>query len=241
MRKGDEKIKELIKIMQSLKFRGKLIFAKIAGSHSHNTNVPESDLDALGVYQADTDEVLGIDSPKDTICNSSNDFTIHELSKFCRLLLKGNPGIIEMLFTEKMCFETGEWRELRDNRKRFLSQRVIKQYLGYLNAQMHKLNHGTYLHTTSGKYNTKFAYHFIRLGKEALNISEGKDPVVWVDGADRDLLLTIREGVYTEFAVKGMAHRLIRKVESNKPWPLPEEGDKEWLNDWLLKVRKGEK
>ncbi len=233
-------IVELMDIMKSLELPGKIIFAKIAGSHSHNCFVPESDLDALGVYVAETDKILGLDIIKETINGSTNDFTAHEVGKLCALLLKGNPGVIEMLFTERMCYSTAPWEELRAERKRFLSRRVIGQYLGYMNAQMIRLEKDQRLHTSGGVYGTKWAYHFLRLGAEAVKIARGEEPTVWLEGPERELLMDVRAGKYSEAQVLAMAKKIIKEVESHKPWDLPDEGDRVWLNDWLLRIRKGE-
>lgn len=227
-------------IMKSLHVPGELLFSKIAGSHSHNTNVPESDIDAIGIYRAAIDDVLGLDPPPDTITNSTNDFTVHEVGKFCRLLLKGNPGIFEMLYTDKMAYLTTAWVVLIEMRDKFMTRRVVKQYLGYLNAQLLKPEKGTRLHTTGGDYNLKWAYHMLRLGGEATKLVRGEPPNVWCEGHERDVLMKVRAGKWSKAQVIAAAKRMIDYVESQKPWPLPEEGDRELLQNWLLGVRHGE-
>ena len=130
--------------------------------------------------------------------------------------------------------------DLKEERKRFLSRCAMGQYLGYMNAQMRRLERDQRLHTSGGIYNTKWAYHFLRLGGEATKISRGKDPEVWLDGHEQQVLMKVRAGKYSEAQVLGMAKRMIREIEKNKPWPLPEDGDREWLNGWLLRLRKGD-
>lgn len=229
---------DLTSIIKSLNPPGKILFAKIAGSHSHNTAVPTSDIDALGVYVAPTDLVLGMDPPPETITNSTNDFTVHEVAKFCRLLIKGNPNIVEMLFTEKMCKYEPAWMELYNQRRRFLSARAVEQYIGYLLAQLHKLSTKTYLHTAGGKYNTKFGYHLVRLGYDGLRMSKGEGPVVWKEDEEREVLMKIRTGETSEEEVARLGNQFVREIDALKPWKLPEEGDKILLNDWLVSLRK---
>ncbi len=242
MSQNAEMLERLMEIMKGLNLPGDVIFSKIAGSHSHNCNIPESDLDAIGVYIVETNRMLGLDMAEnkieETVVNETNDFTAHEVGKFCRLLLKGNPGIIEMLWTDKMCYVTAPWKDLRAERKRFLSRRVIGQYLGYMNAQMIRLEKDQRLHTSGGVYGTKWAYHFLRLCGEATKISRGEEPDVWLEGHERDVLMKVRAGKYSQAQVLEMAKRMIGEVEKHKPWKLPEEGDREWLNDWLLKARR---
>lgn len=219
---------------------GDIIFAKVAGSHSHNCNVPTSDVDALGVYVADIDSILGLDDVEDTVTTDGNNCTLHEVGKFCHLLLKGNPTVVEMLWTDRMCYETAMWLDLKKERKRFLTCRVLEQYLGYMISQMRKLEKGTSVHTTGGQYNEKFAYHFLRLGGDAVAIARGDDPQVWKEeGHERDVLMKARAGKYSQAWVLDRAKTMIDFIDGKKPWPLPEDGDREWLNDWLLWVRKG--
>jgi hypothetical protein len=216
---------------------GFMIFAKVAGSHSHNTNIDTSDLDGLGIYVAPTEGVLGYKNVEETWCNCSNDFTAHEVGKFCSLLIKGNPNIIEMLYTDRMCYTTQWWMYLREHRDSFLSRNVIGQYLGYLNAQIRKLEKGTSVHTTGGRYNKKFAYHLLRLGMEAKQIADGIGPTVWYEGEDRKFLLDVREEKYSQAQVEQMAKKMVREIEDKKPWNLPDIGDEKYLTKWLIDVR----
>ena len=218
-------------------FPGKLIFTKTWGSHSHNTNLPHSDMDFLAVYQAPTKDILSLNPPSDTIEGNKPDYQAHELSKFCRLLLKGNPGVVEMLFTEKMCYVAEAWQELKEQRKNFLSQRTVNQYLGYANGQLSKLTKGSCLKTTGGKFNEKWAYHAIRLLMDAQRISKGEEPVLWKTGGEQSTLMDIRTGATPQEYIEKMIRRLIKEIEDRKPWDLPEENDKEFLNDWMLRLR----
>ncbi len=218
-------------------FPGKLIFTKVWGSWSHNTNLPDSDMDFLAVYQAPTKDVLSLNPPSDTIEGNKPDYQGHELSKFCRLLLKGNPGVVEMLFTEKMCYVAEAWQELKEQRKNFLSRKTVRQYLGYAEGQLNKLTKGSYLKTTGGRFNEKWAYHLIRLLMDTQRITKGEDPVLWKEEEERSTLMDIRTRATSQEYVVEMAKRLIKDIDDRKPWNLPEENDKEFLNDWMLRLR----
>lgn len=215
----------------------RLIFSKVWGSHSHNTNIPGSDIDYLGVYVAPTKAVLSLDKPPQTIEGKSPDIESHEVEKFCRLLIKGNPSMVEMLWTEIMCVGSSEWEELRTMRHEFLSCQVIKQYLGYSRGQLHRLDAGTRLHTKGGAYNTKWAYHMIRVLGDALLIAKGGGPEVWKDGEEHALLMQIRCGEFTPEQIISMAQERTAAVEGLRPWPLPENGNQAYLNKWLLDIR----
>jgi hypothetical protein len=220
---------------------GRLLFSKLGGSHSHNTALATSDQDFICVYAAPTEKVLSLRPPRESVTRKKPDVEAHEVAKFCRLLLKGNPGVIECLFTDRFCLTTGEWRTLQDERQRFLSQRVIKQYLGYGQGQLRRFDAGTRLHTKGGTAGEKWCYHMIRVLQDARRIARGGEPVVFKGGEERALLMRIRSGEMRPHACVNLAQSLIAEVEAAKPWPWPEEGDEEWLNGWLLGIRHAKK
>lgn len=219
---------------------GGLLFARIAGSHSYNLALPTSDTDFFGVYAAPTKSLVGLNLPPETLDGQKPDWVIHEAGKFARLLLKGNPSIVEALWTDRQCFMSAPWRELRTCRRKFLSGRTVKQYLGYAQGQLQKLTKGSYLHTTGGKFNTKWAAHLIRLLMDAGQIATGGEPAVWKEGEERAFLMSIREGQYSDEAIQKMADQMIAKIDAVKPWNVPEEPDAQALEQWLLSVREQE-
>jgi len=216
---------------------GKMMFARIAGSHAYNCAIDGSDIDVEVVYTAKTKDVLGLDNIVEVATYENENYKLYEISKVCRMILKGNPNCIEMVSSTDLCHSTPEWDELRDNRYRFISRKMLGQYLGYMGGQLQRIEKGLSLHTGGGEYNTKWAYHIIRLGRDAVQISKGILPDVRKVGDEREMLLDIRNGEYSADSIKTIAEGMVREVEHNKPWPLPKEGDKEWLNGWLLERR----
>lgn len=217
--------------------KGLIIFSKVAGSHSHNLATPTSDVDYIACYAAQNRDLLSMDPPAGTIDGHAPDFTVHEVSKFCTLLLKGNPNIIEMLFTDKLMVGSPAWEALRAARKKFLCIRTVKEYLGYCSGQLRKLAAGTSLHTKGGKVNSKWGYHMVRLANDALRIAKGGEPQVWKEGAELAQLMEIRRGEWSKDRIEKYTLGLINTIDGMKPWNLPEQGDKEFLNNWLLEIR----
>ncbi len=213
------------------------LFMKVWGSHSHNTALPTSDVDYLAVYAASAVEMLSMNKPPLSVANKKPDLEAHEVEKFCNLLIKGNPSMVEMLFTDKMYWAADEWMELREVRGKFLSAQAVLQYVGYANGQLARLGRGARLHTGGGEYSPKWAYHMLRVLGDATSIAEGGYPIVWKEGPERDLLMDVRLLERTPEQVVAMAEQRLDHIESLKPWPLPDEGDRVLLNDWLLWVR----
>lgn len=231
---------KLFESLRSLVPPGRLIYWKVWGSHSHDTALPTSDVDFCGVYVADPYAILGLSTehPPDTIAQTKPDYQLHEVTKFCDLLMKGNPGIIEMLYTDKLEYSTPEWETIKAERKRFLSKQVVTQYLGYARGQLHKLDLGQSLHTKGGKFSEKWAYHAYRLMLDCNKILDGLWPMVWKDGGERDVLMAVRTGLLEPAFIVEQIKNLMRGAEDKlKTTDLPEHGDYDYLSKWLRGVR----
>jgi hypothetical protein len=234
--------------------KGMLVFSKVWGSRSHNTQMPESDTDYLAVYLAWNKELLSLDPPIDSFdqeyvrkhqgepgipaaTEDMPDFQVHEVGKFAQLLLKGNPGIVEMLYTERMIWFDPKWKPLVENRGKFLCKKAVESYLGYAGEQMKKLARGSGLHSKGGVYGEKWGYHMYRIVLDALRIAQGGEPVVWKEGKELEDLMAIRRGEWSKDRMQKETTEVIGKVEALKPWPIPDEADKAFLNDWVLRIR----
>jgi hypothetical protein len=120
----------------------------------------------------------------------------------------------------------------------FLNQRTLKQYLGYAQGQWRRFLNGQPLHTSGSSYNTKWAYHVIRLLMDAKDIAMGEAPTVFKTGPRRELLMEIRNGVWSPQGVESIMTRQIDEIEARKPWSIPEEPCMESINSWLFNVRR---
>ena len=245
-----EESEECQKFLDVRPIPGQILFIKLAGSRSHNTNHANSDRDYTGVFLRPTGEVLQLNPPTDTISHDSSgevvekqfpDHAFYEVHKLCKLIVKGNPAIVEMLFTEHYANWTDQWDELREHRMEFLTKNTVKQYLGYVNGQLSRLKKrqlGFDICTSKRTYEEKWAYHIIRLCYDAARIASGTEPLVWKEGKERETLMKIRNCEYSWGEIEKMMEKEISIVENMKPWNLPDEADEEVLNDWLIRLRK---
>jgi hypothetical protein len=129
------------------------------------------------------------------------------------------------------------WGNLRDLRRQFLTKRSVEQYLGYARGQLTNLKHGSRLHTKGGAFNEKWAYHMLRILYDAERIVDGNEPMVWKDGPERDRLMAVRHGEFTQEQLESQATSLLERIEGKQPWDLPDEPPTVVLNDWLLGAR----
>jgi predicted nucleotidyltransferase len=222
------------------KIPGRILLARVGGSQSYNTNTPSSDTDFLGVYAAWTEDVLSLTPPQDTIASAEGtkpDYTVHEVKKFCSLLMSGNPTVLEFIFSDKFQIATMEWSELASNKKMFLTQKAVKNYCGYARGQIQRMLKGQSVHGLHGQPSEKFSYHIIRLLNDAKAIAEGKEPQIYKTGEEHDFLMKIRGGAFSPDQIAEMAQQKINEIDVMRPWLLPAEVDKSFLNKWLLQIR----
>ena len=228
-----------------------LTYARIWGSHAHNTALDTSDIDLMAVYQAPTKSFLGLKPIIKTIHlhkadGHKYDLQAHELSHFCLLLLKGNPSIVECLFTPMIStypytYEAGSWFNLCGKaRQKFLTIQSVKQYIGYAQGQLDALVINKRFNIKGGKYNEKSAYHLMRVINNAWEIISGNDPIVYYEDALREFYMKIRRGEYSKEKIIELGRARIAEVSEKmilNEAKLPDKADEVWLNQWLINQR----
>lgn len=220
-----------------------LLFAKVWGSYSHHCAVEGSDLDFLAVYAVPTRDVLGLYPVKEgyelkVAMGAPHDLEAHEVAKYCRLLLKGGPAMLETLFTERLSFCSDSFEQLRKDRSRFLSKRAIRQYISYAQGQIARFQGNRSLHSKGGEATEKWAYHFARLVEDAERIAKGEPPLVWKEGTSLERLMAIRSGAIPgSEVVADAATRIAALLEREREWVVPDEPDVSLLNEWLVDLR----
>jgi predicted nucleotidyltransferase len=101
-----------------------------------------------------------------------------------------------------------------------------------------KRNQKRYSKAVEAGYNQKNMCHCVRLLTMAKEISEGKGFNLWRTD-DRDFLMGIKNGDYTYEYLIDYAEKLLADVEKNLPNScLPDQVDKDFVNDLLVKCRK---
>src|SRR5262245_17025761 len=130
------------------------------------------------------------------------DVTIFSIVKFFRLAMENNPNIIDSLFTPATCvlYSTRVGNLVRENRRLFLHKGAWPKFKGYAYSQLHKIA----IKEPKGKraelvaehgYDTKFAYHVVRLIGEAEQILVEGD----IDlQRNNEPLKAVRRGEWTE-------------------------------------------
>ncbi len=167
------------------------------------------------------------------------DLTIFGIVKFFQLAMENNPNVIDSLFTPANCVlhSTRVGNLVRENRRLFLHRGAWPKFKGYAYSQLHKIA----VKEPRGKraeivakhgYDTKFAYHVVRLLGEAEQILVEGD----IDlQRDNDRLKAIRRGEWTEDRLrKWAADKEVDLERAYAESKLPAAPDESKLRDLLL-------
>lgn len=123
------------------------------GSHLFGTTTLDSDLDLLGMFMPSEAMVFGdvrcnevdlsVKAKDDTGRNTADavDRKLHEYRKFIILAMQNNPNILNALFVDdkNIVFENDYGRNLLDNAHLFPHKGAHHRFVGYADAQRHKM------------------------------------------------------------------------------------------------------
>jgi predicted nucleotidyltransferase len=145
-----------------------VLLSGIVGSTAYGLAHEGSDVDRLGVFAAPTEKLHGLHRPKESHVSTAPDRTLHEVAKWCRLALSGNPTAMELVWLPTGLYEvrTPLGDELIGIRSSFLSrQRVRDAYLGYATQQFRRLERrgGGSFSADTRRRTAKHARHLKRL------------------------------------------------------------------------------
>ena len=169
------------------------------------------------------------------------DATVYGLVRFFELARENNPNIVDVLFTPRRCIRhtTGVWEHVREHRRRFIHKGCYHRFRDYAYSQLSKLRRGTTRASRKRQasieahgFDTKFAYHIVRLALECEQLLESGEMVLDRDGA---LYRSIRAGEWNEERIVGWFEDKERSLERlYGESALPHEADEEALRRLLL-------
>lgn len=196
----------------------------IGGSLSYGVSGDSSDMDVVSVCIPSREEVFPhlngrvpgfgpqisvfqnwqrhhIKTDEGTPAAKEYDITSYSITEFFRLAADNNPNIIDALFVPDRCVthKTDVGTIMRDNRRLFLHKGSYQKFKGYAYSQMKKIGEMKPVGKRAELverfgYDTKFAYHVVRLAQEAEMILLTHDLDI---EAGREELKAIRRGEWT--------------------------------------------
>lgn len=118
------------------------LFRTVRGSHVHGLSLPTSDIDTGGLFYEDTEQFLGLGfGLQDQVGDAKSDNVLYEIGKFCRLLTKSNPNVLELLFTDEKFWikkPSPLIMPLFENRDKFISKKCFDPFIGFSISQIKK-------------------------------------------------------------------------------------------------------
>jgi hypothetical protein len=163
---------------------------------------------------------------------------IFEWQHFMRLISKGNPTLLELLFAPVV--DSGESRILKSVMDGIIEdlphKGILRSYLGYMRDQKDRLMgrrgqkdvNRQYLTTQYG-FDTKYAMHAARLGLQGLEYARERRIQLPI-ATGQQLLLDIRHGKYTLPQVEELLNSLESDLNSEiTKSDLPEHPPNLWI------------
>ncbi len=117
----------------------------LSGAHAYGFPSPDSDLDLKAIHVANTDDLLGLESPKPTfdraeiIDGIEIDYTSNEIAHALSGILAGNGNFIERVLGKLVVHASPALESLRPIVTRALSKRVHRHYRGFAQNQRAQL------------------------------------------------------------------------------------------------------
>lgn len=146
------------------------------------------------------------------------DFAVYSIVRYFHLLMENNPNMLDSIFTPRRCvlFSTQLSERVREKRKLFLHKGAYHKLKGYAYAQMKKMgsqdrsNPQRAADIEAHGYDTKFAYHLVRLVNQCRQILVEGDLDLELS---REQLKSIRRGEWTLEAVKEYFHTSEKQLD----------------------------
>lgn len=219
-----------------------IILEGITGSKAYGLDTEKSDTDIKGIYLLPTRDILriGFDLKHTTKDSVDPDWVYHEVGKFMKLVMSGNPTVTELLYLDDYTVMTPIGQMLIDNRDAFLSTKAVNDaYRGYAFAQAKKLSNRTeqgldgYDSSLKNRF-SKHTRHCFRLLMQARQLLETGTLDVRVTPEQREYLFAMGEKtadeVVDEFIKQDEEFENIKSV-------LPDKPDINKLNNILYDIR----
>ena len=232
---------------------GTLLAQWVVGSTAYGTTIEASDLDVVEVYAEPAEYVTGlavqktkhaVNVPVRMLPGTAKSFvtdadvTRYGLRDWARLVMAGNPNMVETLFIKPAYVDMDFERLFLEDRAMFLSKKVGEKFAGFGHSQMLSLEGRRSKKTNRPEvidqygWDTKWGYHAIRVLTEGLQLMQTGTLKLPLSNAD--YLKEVRSGKYTLKSVTEYAAALHAGLKAQSDMgPLPDEPAYARVNDAL--------
>jgi hypothetical protein len=234
-----------------------LMLRTLVGSTVHGTSIQgQDDEDQMGIAVEPPDSVIGFTR----FTHYEFRTAVHRgdkgpdggapISRAGDLDRKGNPTVLLPLFVpdDAVLFINDFGRELRADRRMFLSKECGEKFKGYLNSQRDGLlgkrsggtrNQGRADIRARYGFDTKFAMHMVRLGMQGVQLLRDGDITMPMPAEELAWLRDLRHGKHTKDEALAFASQLDAQIKSLlERTALPDKPDLRRINEWLGSVHR---
>ncbi len=217
----------------------KIILSGTVGSTAYGLNRADSDVDTLGIYVEPTINLVGLRQRTErdfTTVSKDPDVTLHEVGKYCRLAIQGNPTINELMWLEDYNVMDAFGARLVDMRADFLSrQRIRDAYFGYATQQFLRLFREGAFQSTYRARTAKHARHVYRLLHQGLELYSTGGLTIRV--ADPEKFHAFGEAAAEDHTLVEMVITAFEKEFDAATSPLPEKPNFGAIEFFLRDIR----
>ena len=195
----EKRKKTVIKTVKEIQSRCRPLLIGFGGSIAYGLDTPQSDIDIRGIFLNPREEWIGLREGTENIRLDDSDTVLYGLRKGMKLLLNGNPNVIELLGLRPehilYCSEGG--RMILDNTSLFLSRRVGFTFGSFAVNLRKQIQKEVCEGKTDAKKLNKEMAHLIRIyamGGDLLT----NGCVITYREYEHDLLTEVRAGKYLD-------------------------------------------
>lgn len=228
-------INDTNKVLSTHGLFDRVIYRCVVGSRAFGLDTDDSDTDRRGIYLPPAELHWSLYGVPEQLENDANQEAYWELQKFLIMALKGNPNILECLYTPLVEFATPLAEELLSMREAFLSRVVYQTYNGYVMSQFKRMQTDL---KNQGRIKPKHVMHLIRLLISGIHVL--RHGFVPIDvGEHRERLFAIKNETMPWDEIEAWRLALHREFDAALGEScLPERPDYERANAFLTRARR---
>lgn len=205
----------------------KIILKSVIGSRAYGTDHENSDWDRRYIFMIPTTDLFKLKAPPEDEGDVSN-FGF-ELRKFVHLSAGGSPNPLEMLFSKYVEPVTPEGQILLDNREAFLSQLMVKRFVGHAHGNLKRY-----------EGNAKSTIAALRLLKTCRTLLATGVYEVEVNPTYKEMAENLRTGKTPPSQYETLLRMLLGDIRNlEKTTKLPKEPNWAKIDEMLINLRLG--
>jgi uncharacterized protein len=216
-----------------------LLYSVYGGAQLYDLTTSTSDIDVRGVFIEPPHLFFSLDT-MDYYEDTVSDTVLFSLRKFIHLALKNNPNSLELLFAppSKWIMHTPQWLDIYNIRHKFLSQRAIKAYTGYLYSEYDQWKKAYDYYPLDEKKLNKRASHIYRLAYNLVQLKSIQSFSPTLYGEERNDALAIKEGTLSRLQVERLIELELDYIAMLNPTGrLPLEPDYTYINRLITNIQ----